>query len=103
MQLLQVGAEGGSQRNTVSWGMAALQGSHGDHHLLIATSPGYEVRAHQSCHLSHRFVTTMPTCLQLLLQTGNYALLPEHPAEAAGSVTFVTVNTPSPGDDAVMQ
>ena len=51
---VQIGKEGS---NTVCWGMTALQGSRGDHHLLIATSPGYEVRAQQSCHPSLRFVT----------------------------------------------
>ena len=103
MQLLQFGEECVSQRNTIFWGMAALQGPHGDHHLLITTSPGYEVRAHQSCCLSSRLVTTMPTCLQLPLQTDNYALLPEIPAEAAGIVSFYTFSNPAPGEYASMQ
>ena len=103
MQFLQFGEECVSQRNTIFWGMAALQGPHGDHHLLITTSPGYEVRAHQSCCLSSRLVTTMPTCLQLPLQTDNYALLPEIPAEAAGIVSFYTFSNPAPGEYASMQ
>lgn len=103
VQYFPVEEEGDSQRKTIFWGMAALQGPHGDHHLLMTTSPGYEVRAHQSYRLSHRLVTTMPTCFQQPLQTENYALLPETPADAAGNVAFRTYNKAPPGERASME
>lgn len=71
VQYFPVEEEGDSQRKTIFWGMAALQGPHGDHHLLMTTSPGYE--------------------------TENYALLPETPADAAGNVAFRTYNKAPPG------